>query len=152
MKNSYIQNNQRLQTERQDDGDRRLLRDLPLKIDGVDYVVPAGFKTDYSSIPRLGRWLVRWSKVDIAGTVHDWLYRDKYRNYGFDSVFYLLPFIGTDNEGYEARKDADWVWYLVALSGEHGANPLQAALGWAGLRLGGWIFWNRIRKQQNKRR
>lgn len=152
MKDSYIQNNQRLQTERQDDGDRKLLRDLHLKIDGVDYIIPAGFKTDFSSIPRLGRWLVKWSKVDIAGVVHDWLYRDKYRNYGFDSVFYLLPFVGDDNEGHIARREADWVWYLVALSGEHGANPLQAALGWMGLRLGGWFFWNRVRKQQNKRR
>ena len=150
MKDSYIQNNQRLQTERQDDGDRKLLRDLPLRIDGVDYIVPTGFRTDYSSIPRLGRWLVRWSKVDIAGVVHDWLYRDHYRNHGFDSVFNLIPFVGNGQEGYEARLAADWVWYLVALSGEHSANPFQATMGWIGLRLGGWYFWNQIRKQQNQ--
>lgn len=144
---SYIQNNLYLQVERQGDGDRKLLRDLPLKIDGVDYIVPEGFKTDFSTIPRLGRWLVKWSKVDVAGVVHDWLYRDQYRNYGFDSFWYLLPFIGTNNEGYKMRREADWVWYLVALSGKHSANPLQAALGWAGLRLGGWYFWNQIRRE-----
>ena len=29
------------------------------------------FTTDYSSLPWAKRWLVNWSRVDIAGVVHD---------------------------------------------------------------------------------
>jgi len=146
MTRSYIQNDQRLQTERLDNGERKLLRELPLMIEGVDYTIPAGFETDFSSIPRHGRWLVRWSKVDVAGVVHDWLYREKYSNCGADALWYLLPLIGNDNEAYQKRYEADRIWYLVALSGKHRANRFQAAAGWAGLRLGGWYFWNKVRK------
>ena len=69
-----------LRVERLPDGRRKLLR--PLKVDvsptahGQDIqTVPEGFSMDYSSLPWDLRWLVKWDRVDIAGVVHDHLYR-----------------------------------------------------------------------------
>ena len=104
-----------LRVERLPDGRRVLLEDLVVRIDGRTITVPAGFTTDYSSIPWLARPLVRWSKVDIAGVVHDYLVRP-----------------GSQMR----RRDADKIWYLLAQCGEHAANEMQAWLGWLGLRIG----------------
>jgi len=132
-----------LQTERMDDGRRLLLRDL---IVGLGYVdpelvpfhdsksgaaglgprnsqygtiirVPTGFDTDYSSVPVLGRLVMgRWDRHDIAGVVHDWLYR-----------------VGAP------RSSADTAWRTIATSGTRRVGPVRGFLGWAGLRLGGWV-------------
>ena len=106
-----------LQTERQRDGRRRLLRDLVVDVDGQQITIPAGTLTDFSSIPWFGRILVRWSKVDIAGVVHDWLYQT----------------------AFTSRARADRIWRLVANAGEHHANSFQAWAGWLALRVGGWL-------------
>ena len=113
-----------LQTERMPDGRRRLLRALGVDVAGKRFTVPRGAETDFSSIPWFGRFLVRWSKVDVAGVVHDWLY-------------------GT---GGTTRAEADEIWRLIALAGEHHANAVQARVGWLGLRAFGWIVWDRYRK------
>lgn len=77
---------------------------------------------DYSSIPWGLRWLVNWSRVDIAGVVHDHIYRKK-----------------TEFTWCE-RWDADVVWFRLARSGVNRANWLQAALGLVGLYLGAcWV-------------
>jgi len=104
-----------LQTERQGDGRRRLLRDLVVEVDGLQITIPAGTLTDFSSIPWYGRILVRWSKVDIAGVVHDWLYQT----------------------AFTSRARADKIWRLVAVAGDHHANAFQAWVGWLALRVGG---------------
>ena len=114
-----------LQTERQRDGRRLLLRDLVVDVDEQQITIPAGTLTDFSSIPWFGRILVRWSKVDIAGVVHDWLYQT----------------------AFTSRARADKIWRLVAIAGEHHANAFQAWVGWLALRVGGWLAWNRLRNQ-----
>ena len=114
-----------LQTERLANGRRRLLRDLVVEVDGEHHTVPAGTETDFSTIPWFGRMLVHWSKVDIAGVVHDWLYQT----------------------GDTSRRRADVVWRRVALAGDHHANAFQAWAGWAGLRIGGWYAWDRYRRE-----
>ena len=64
-----------LQTERLSSGNRKLIRDLVVKLDGGPKItVPKGFEMDFSSIPWFARWFVDWAKVDIAGVVHDFLY------------------------------------------------------------------------------
>ena len=63
-----------LLTELFENGRRRLMRDLEVETDGQRFVVPAGAETDSDSIPSFERFIGRWSKVDIAGVVHDWLY------------------------------------------------------------------------------
>lgn len=117
-----------LQTERLPDGSRQLIRDLVLDIEGESFTVPNGTTTDFSSIPWFGRVLVRWSKVDIAGVVHDWLYQ----------------------EGSVSRSRADDIWRLVAIAGDHRANFLQAWIAWFFLRLGGWYAWYRHRQSEQK--
>lgn len=114
-----------LQTERQKNGCRRLLRDLVVDVDGLRITIPAGTLTDFSSIPWFGRFLVRWSKVDIAGVVHDWLYQT----------------------AFTSRARADEIWRLVAIAGEHHANAFQGWTGWLALRVSGWSAWNRHRSQ-----
>ena len=106
-----------LQTERLLNGNRRLLKSFTIDINGKRIAIPAGFETDFSSIPWFGRIIVRWSKVDVAGVVHDYLY-------GF---------------GDGSRSDADWAWYRIAVSGEKRANLLQAWICWFSLVLFGWM-------------
>ena len=114
-----------LQTERMPDGRRRLLSVLVVEVDKDKITVPTGTVTDFSSIPWFGRILVRWSKVDIAGVVHDWLYL----------------------AGTTSRARADGIWRLVAIAGEHHAGELQAWLGWVAIRVGGGCAWSRHRRQ-----
>ena len=114
-----------MQTERREDGRRFLLRDLDVEIGGDPLTIPAGTITDFSSIPWYGRILVRWSKVDIAGVVHDWYYQT----------------------GATSRARADAIWRLVAMAGTYHANAFQAWVGWLALRVGGWIAWRRYRSQ-----
>ncbi len=114
-----------MQTERREDRKRRLLRDLIVEIEGDRITIPADTVTDFSSIPWYGRILVRWSKVDIAGVVHDWFYQT----------------------GATSRARADEIWRLMAMAGKHHANAVQAWIGWLALRLGGWLAWRRYRCQ-----
>lgn len=113
-----------LLTVRLQNGKRRLERDLVYLVEGHKITVPKGFATDYSSIPQMFSWLVRFDRVDMAGVVHDWLYQS----------------------GGVTRKYADKVWRRIAQVGDHHANPVQAWLGWAGVRLGGWLPWRKYRK------
>lgn len=125
-----------LRVDRLDDGRRELVRPLEIGLGedlAVDHpcfptedrgegrgpetvaVVPRGFRTDFSSIPGLARWLYRFSKVDLAGVVHDLAYR-----------------VGVD------RRVADSMWRIVAESGRTRVGPLRGWLAWAGLRIGAW--------------
>lgn len=115
-----------LQTERIPDGRRRLLRDLVVKVGYYARIeAQKNFTTDFSSIPWFARFLVRWSKVDIAGIAHDWLYQT----------------------GLSTRKTADEVWRLVAMAGEHRASPFQARLCWIFLRIFSCRAWKSYRNQ-----
>ena len=96
-----------------------------MEVEGERITVPAGTLTDFSSIPWLGRVLVRWSKVDIAGVVHDWLYQ----------------------EGTTSRARADEIWRRLAVSSEHRANAFQAWVAWLAVRVWGWGAWREHRRQ-----
>ena len=119
-----------LQTERLDNGHRKLLRVLIVKINNQYITIPKNTITDYSSIPWFGRMLVRWSKVDIAGVVHDWLYAEG----------------KLENESI-SRAKADEIWRQVALAGDHHANLFQAWICWFFLQIGGWLAWNKCRQK-----
>lgn len=80
--------------------------------------IPAGFQTDYASGP--AQLVVRFSRVDIAGVVHDWMYSMQHD-----------------------RRLADEVFYAVAITGQHCANKLQARTCWLALRAFGWIAYAR---------
>ena len=115
-------------------GDRELVR--PLLVKGFRTALPnlqvssgvilngalcvhRGFVTDFSSIPTPLQWGVRWSRVDVAGVVHDFLYRDT-----------RCP-----------RAVADDVWWELARSGATHVGRCRAWLCWTILRGCGW--WNR---------
>ena len=104
-----------LKVKRQPDGTRKLLRDFIVKppSEKNPITVPKGFVTDYSSIPTPLQWVIRWSKVDVAGVVHDWLYRQPKSKY--------------------TRRRADRIWRELARTGGHSANLVQAYLGWLAL-------------------
>ncbi|MCP3980931.1 MAG: DUF1353 domain-containing protein [bacterium] len=108
-----------LAAERLPNGRRKLSRDLELCVSGEKLTIPEGTKTDFSSIPPFARALVRWSRVDVAGVVHDFLYQT----------------------GGRSRWSADLIWFKVAISGDHRANLLQAGIAWLGLVLGAWWVW-----------
>ena len=126
-----------LRTERLSNGRRKLLCALVVEVPASapgspskTITVPSGFDTDFSSLPTFLQWIVHWSKVDVAGVVHDRLYAE-----------------GAD------RKWADQIWRELALSGEHHASRVQAGICWLGLRVFGAIAWNRHaeRREQEQR-
>ena len=107
-----------LQVERLSDGRRKLLRRLDVVVNGEPISVRTDFVTDFSSIPWFARFVIDWSKVDVAGVVHDFLYSVESRDY--------------------SRSRADVIWFKVAISGSHRANVIQAALGYVAIVLFGW--------------
>lgn len=116
-----------LKTKRLPDGTRKLLRDLKVKVGAAEpIIVKKGFRTDYSSIPTSLQWTMHWSKVDVAGVVHDWLYAN-----------------GKTVQETMTRKETDDIWRAIALHGKHSVNRLQAALGWLALRWFGRGIWKR---------
>lgn len=123
-----------LRTERLSDGRRTLLCDLVVEVklardaQPEQITVKSGFETDFSSIPTALQWIVRWSRVDIAGVVHDWLYAT----------------------GVMKRRRADEIWRTLALSGSHHANLFQAYICWIGLLACGWYSWKRHSRDRQK--
>jgi hypothetical protein len=84
--------------------------------------VPKGFDTDWSSIPIPALLIMGDStRYDIAGIVHDWLYR-----------------VGAP------RRESDRAWRLIARSGAQHVSAVRGFLGWAGLRIGGWVSYRRL--------
>jgi len=86
--------------------------------DGTTVIrVPAGFVYDGASIsPILQTFMGPRELYEIAAAVHDYLYR-----------------MGAP------RAAADRVFRIIASSGEKHVNPARAWLGWAGVRVGGWV-------------
>lgn len=110
-----------LQVERADGRRaRKLSRNLVVKglTDKLSdrITVKSGFPTNYSSIPAPCRPIVHWSKVDIAGVVHDHLYKEQNLT----------------------RADDDHIWWQLARAGKWRADPIQACLCWLALRGFGW--------------
>lgn len=128
-----------LRVDRLDTGERQLVRPLvvdmgqPVPLGSFNHecvevvagnprvTVPAGFVTDFSSIPAVFRPLYRFSTVDLAGCVHDLAYRIQ------------MP-----------RRAADRMWEIVATSGPSHLNRIDAfrgRLGYLALRIGGiWAY------------
>lgn len=96
---------------------------VSFEFDGVTYVIPEGFMTDFSSVPRLFRWLVSpvGQPHQVAGVVHDFLY----------------------SSGAVTRKQADAAFKAAAAAA--GSPRLRAALMYRAIRLGGWFAWRNNR-------
>jgi hypothetical protein len=101
--------------------------DFTYRSEEGDITVPAGFRTDFDSVPRLplAYWLTKGRTLRGA-VIHDWLYSCQQ----IDSK----PI---------SRAKADSV-FLQAMSDE-GAGPTRYAI-WLGVRIGGLGIWRRHSK------
>ena len=126
-----------LRVKRCTDGRRRLTDELRVDVSGdcgqsLIVEIPTCFVTDYSSLPWGTRWIVKWSRVDVAGVVHDYLYRCDATAVGDD---------GTPTQ--VLRPEADKIWRMIARSGFHRANCVQAFICWFALCVFGRRAWRK---------
>lgn len=94
-------------------------------LDGQQFSVPAGYDTDYASVPRLLWWLLPpTGKYTCAAIVHDWLYWEQ-------------PVRRVDADRYflEAMADCGTSWW-------------ERTLIYWGVRVGGWAPWAMYRQQR----
>lgn len=111
-----------LRVEKMHNGEWKLLDPLTFCSAIVDRVitVPAGFTTDFASVPRIPlAFLLTGDTAHEAAVVHDWLYVT----------------------GIYDRATADAIFReAMAAMGE---PVVKNWLMWAGVRLGGWVPWSR---------
>lgn len=90
--------------------------------------VPAGFVTDFASIPR-AFWsiLPPWGKYGKAAVLHDW----NYTNQEFTRSF-------CDDILYESMEALGVSW-------------LTRHTIWLGVRIGGWVAWNQHKREKEKK-
>lgn len=97
-----------------------LLEPIEFAVDGELFTVPAGFMTDFASVPRMLWWLYpsRGRRYELAAVIHDWLYSTA---------------AGLDR----ARSDRVFRVAMLAL----GVPAFRAAILWAAVRFGGRKAW-----------
>ena len=90
---------------------------------GSDEVIeaPAGFRTDFASVPWFGRWLVStWKRTARAAVIHDYLYSmEGRRRYGYE----------------RARADAIFLEVLRVMGHK------RRLIVWLAVRIGGGAAW-----------
>ena len=114
-------------------GRERLTRKFHLRIDGEDFIVPAGFDHDGSSWPRCLPG-PRQSRIHNAGIVHDYACRYATHGEGGRPISYT---------------EANRLWYHVAVAGTHHDAKANKFWGWIGrIGLAGacWPTWLRYRR------
>ena len=116
-----------------------ITKDWHYNINGIDYVIPAGFTFDGASIPKFLRTF--FSPVGvllIGGLVHDYAY--KYET--------LLRQNKKDTLGVISQKRADEIFRDINI-GVNGFYLMNYLAYWS-LRLGGFLAWNKHRKVNAK--
>jgi hypothetical protein len=84
------------------------------------FVVPAGFRTDFATVPRLVAWLVpRYGVYTMAAILHDWLCTEGIRS------------------GVVTSREADGLFRRVMR--ESGVPVLRRWLMWCGVRWGALV-------------
>ena len=84
------------------------------------FVVPAGFLTDFASVPRLAVWLFpRFGRYTLAAVLHDWLVTDGLAG------------------GVVSPRDADGLFRRVLR--ESDVPPVRRWLMWTGVRWGALV-------------
>ena len=116
-----------------------ITRDWQYKIDGEEYVIPAGFTFDGASIPKFLRTF--FSPVGVllvGGLVHDYAY--KYKT--------LLKVDKKSTMGELTQKRADEIFRDINCN-VNGFYFMNYLAYWS-LRLGGFVAWNGHRKRNAK--
>jgi hypothetical protein len=110
-------------------------KDFHYKLNGEDFVIPAGFKFDGASIPKfLHPFLSPVGVLLIGGLIHDYGY--KYAT--------LLKKNKKDTLGTISQKRADEIFRDINI-GVNGFYLMNYLAYWS-LRLGGFVAWNGHRK------
>jgi len=97
--------------------------------------IPAGFITDFASIPRpLRIFLPEWAKYNKSSPIHDWLYQNKM----IETEAWSLPI------GKPARACADQVFYEAMLVDfrDHKSGKLVALIEYWAVRIFGRFAWH----------
>jgi len=93
--------------------------------------VPAGFMTDFASVPRFLWWLIPpWGLYSGPAIVHDYLY-----------TYHSVPGAVADSICEIDRPTADRIFYKLMLY--VGVSPLRARLMVTAVRIFGGFFWNK---------
>jgi len=113
-----------------DDGSWKLVSHLAYESDLVGtIIVPAGFETDFASVPRVPIFYVLFGdRAHRESVLHDYLYR-------------------VDAKPEVSRSNADEV-FLEAMKERGKGFFVRRAMYW-GVRLGGWTAWHK-RKVEGK--
>ena len=95
--------------------------------------LPYGMPSDGASIPSIAHgWANPFGESLIAALFHDPLYQ-----------------LGVKPNGRRvSRAEADEVFYYLCIA--DGMRPSKAWAKWFGLYLGGWVAWNRCRKENGQ--
>lgn len=103
----------------------RLVEPLRYIGDREDFIVPAGYVTDFATVPRIAVWLVpKFGLYTPAAILHDWLITDRLSTGRIDSA------------------DVDGLFRRAMR--ELGVPPVRRWLMWAGVRWG--ALFNRRRR------
>jgi hypothetical protein len=116
----------------------KITKDWKYRMNGNEYIIPAGFQFDGASIPKFLRTF--FSPVGVllvGGLVHDYMYK-----------FAALKRTGKGGLLLVDQKKADQIFrdINIEVNGFYFMNYLSY---WS-LRLGGWVAWNGHRKRNSK--
>ncbi len=113
--------------------------DFDYKLNGEAYVIPKGFKCDGASIPKfLHPFLSPTGLLLMAGCVHDHAYQ----------TATLLKANKKDTMGIITQKTADQIFLDINLQ-INGFYLINKLAYWS-LRIGGFLAWNKHRKNDSK--
>ena len=116
-----------------------ITKDWHYEVNGVSYMIPAGFTFDGASIPKfLHMFLSPVGVLLIGGLIHDYAY--KYET--------LLEDNKKDTMGIISQKRADQIFRDINI--EVNGFYLMNYLAYWSLRLGGFMAWNKHRKVNAK--
>lgn len=102
-----------------------LMREICYDVFGIHYDVPGGTTTDFASIPRMLRFIYpKEGRHRRAAILHDYLYQT----------------------GKVSRRVADQI-FLEVMRQDGVAYWRRCSMYW-GVRLGGWVAYNRYRKEE----
>jgi len=116
----------------------QLTKDFTYKIDGKEYIIPAGFQFDGASIPKFLRTF--FSPVGVllvGGLVHDYAYK-----------YACLKRTGKGALLVLDQKRADQIFRDINI--EVNGFYFMNYLAYWSLRIGGWVGWNGHRKRNAK--
>lgn len=115
-----------------------LVEDFHYSIDGVDYIVPAGFVCDATSIPKFMRAVISPTGILlIGGLVHDYGYR--YR---------CLRLATGEDTIKHGQKHFDEIFRDINVQ-DNGFKSINY-LSYYALRMFGWFAWRQNRKEEKE--